>query len=79
MMETSSKAALALALCASLFAGRAGAETEAQPTPPPAVVAPSVPGISVSPPRSMPDRPPSGEKAQPQSCPGTGERLELIV
>jgi hypothetical protein len=67
-MKTALNAAVALAVCAVLLAGKASAENESAPAPEAATQPP--PGIIVTPPRLPPTQ---------QSCPNTGQKLELIV
>jgi hypothetical protein len=59
-------------LCVFLLAGPGGAETEPAPAPASQTQTPSLPGIIVMPPRLPADM------MQPQSCPDTGRKLELI-
>jgi hypothetical protein len=82
-MKTAIQAAGSLMLCALVWAAGASAQTGPQPAPPPQAV-PSAPGIIIEPPRSFPPPPAFGERtssddAQPQSCPATERKLELIV
>jgi len=69
-MKTALNAAVALMLCAFLLVGDARAQTEADPAPAPATL-PPLPGIVVTPPT-----PPPADTQQ--SCPVTGNKLELI-
>jgi len=68
-MKTALNAAFALTLCAFLLAGNAKAQTEAAPATGSATL--PLPGIVVTPPAPPP------ADAQ-QSCPDTGNKLELI-
>ena len=69
-MKTALNVALALTLCAFFWAGNARTQTEAGPAPAPATL-PPLPGIVVTPPT-----PPPADTQQ--SCPVTGNKLELI-
>ncbi len=82
-MKSARDIIVAVTLCAFLLAGNTHAQTEQGPAPAPGPVTPP-PGILVTPPRLVPQRPAFGEKApaestQPQSCPDTGHKLELVV
>jgi hypothetical protein len=68
-MKIALNAAVALMLCALLLAGNARAQTEAGPAPGSATL--PIPGIVVTPPT-----PPPADTQQ--SCPDTGNKLELI-
>ena len=68
---------IAVAICPLLFAQPARAQSEPGPeqlpeaTPPPPVLTPP-PGIVLVPPRPA-------QSPQPQSCPDTGQKLDLVV
>jgi hypothetical protein len=70
-MKTALNATAALAVCAFLLGGKASAQTETAPAPPPASTMQLPPGIILTPPRA----PPPVE----QSCPATSTKLDLIV
>ena len=71
-MKTALNAAVALTLCAVLLAGKASAESEAAPAPAPESAPQPPPGILLTPPRAPP---PDTQ----QSCPATGQKLELVL
>jgi hypothetical protein len=73
-MKIALDAAVALALCAFLLAGKASAQTEPGPAPAPESVMRPPQGIILTPPRAPP--PPANTQ---QSCPDTGSKLDLIV
>ena len=74
-MKTAVNGIAVLSLCAFLLAGGAWAEAESAPAPTaePATQPQPFPGIIVNPPRPMAPAAP-----QPQSCPDSGRKLELI-
>ncbi len=72
-MKTALNGIAALSLCAFLLAGGAGAEGESAPAPTAEPGPQPFPGIIVNPPRPMAPAAP-----QPQSCPDSGRKLELI-
>jgi hypothetical protein len=81
-VKTALNVAVALTLCALLLAGNAQ-QAQAEPGPAPGTATQPFPGIIVTPPRLAPQLPASGERAppagtQPQSCPDTGRKLELV-
>jgi hypothetical protein len=81
-VKTALNAAATLTFCAFLLAGNACAQAEPEPVPGTATQLP--PGVIVTPPMFAPQLPASGERApsadtQPQGCPDTGQKLELIV
>ena len=66
-MKTALKAGISLTLGAFLLAGIAGAQTASDPSP----------GATMQPPPGIIMTPPMAPSAE-QSCPATGQKLELI-
>jgi hypothetical protein len=82
-MRLALNAIASLAACAFLLVGSAAGQTGLPPAPEqmPRVATPPLPGIVVTPPRFVPQRPPQAspiEDPQPESCPANSEKLDLI-